>query len=169
MVEQKSAGLNFQHGHTYLSPSAGTASRYAINQRYGSELLTYTLEFLDELIRRKVTGVTDKLYQAYPHIFEKLDAPPAPLLVRVEGVAPTALLAENGGDATFNVKHICETVQGSSDSVDVLLQQYNFRLCRPVPVARLRFWFINVTRWSPYAPDYRLHALSAQEGSVAGA
>lgn len=49
MVEQKSAAMNFQHGDTYLSPSLSTAVRYAVNKRYGSELLTYTLDFLAEL------------------------------------------------------------------------------------------------------------------------
>jgi hypothetical protein len=43
MVEQNSAAMNFQHGDTYLSPSRLTAVRYAVNKKYGSELLTYTL------------------------------------------------------------------------------------------------------------------------------
>lgn len=46
MVDQKSAHMNFQHGDTYLSPALETAARYAIDKRYGSELLTYGLEFL---------------------------------------------------------------------------------------------------------------------------
>lgn len=71
MVEQRSAAMNFQHGETYLSPSRLTAIRYAANKRYGSELLSYTLYFLNELIRLEVDGVQDKLYRAYPHIFEK--------------------------------------------------------------------------------------------------
>jgi hypothetical protein len=86
MVEQKSAGMNFQHGETYLSPSLSTAVRYAANKRLGSEFLTYTLDFLTELIRLKVAGVTDRLHQAYPQIFEKLDISPAPLLVQAENL-----------------------------------------------------------------------------------
>jgi len=49
MVEQTSGEMNFQHGDTYLTPEASTAMRYAINKRYGSELLTYTLDFLCKL------------------------------------------------------------------------------------------------------------------------
>ncbi len=57
---------------TYLSPSSATAVRYAVNKRFGSELLSYTLDFLDELVRRKVPGIVDGLYQRYPHIYDLL-------------------------------------------------------------------------------------------------
>ena len=40
MVQQKSEALNFQHGDSYLSPAKSTAIRYAVNNRYGSEMLT---------------------------------------------------------------------------------------------------------------------------------
>lgn len=86
--------MNFQHGDTYLSPAPITAIRYAADNRYGSELLTYTLDLLNELVHLKIAGVCDKLYRAYPHIFEKLDVSPAPLLIRVDDISPTALVAE---------------------------------------------------------------------------
>src|SRR5262245_62044800 len=65
MVEQKSAAMNFQHGDTYLTPAFRTAVRYAVDKRFGSELLSYTLDFLDELLRRKIPGVANDLYQQY--------------------------------------------------------------------------------------------------------
>jgi hypothetical protein len=70
-----------------------------VDKRYGSELLTYTLDFLAELIRLNVDGVSNKLYRAYPHIFKKLDISAAPLLIQVDNIDSTALAAENGGDA----------------------------------------------------------------------
>jgi len=68
MVEQRSVAMNFQHGDTYLSPSSATAVRYAVNKRVSSELLSYTLDFLQELLRRKVSGLAKDLYRRYPRI-----------------------------------------------------------------------------------------------------
>ena len=73
MVEQRSGQMNFQHGDTYLSPARLTAIRYAVNKRYGSELLSYTLDFLQELLRRKIPGVADDLFHDYPEMFNLLD------------------------------------------------------------------------------------------------
>lgn len=165
MVEQKSASSNFQHGETYLSPTLSTAVRYAANKRLGSELLTYTLDFLSELIRLKVPGLSDKLYQDYPQILEKLDISAAPLLIQAENVDPAALVAENGGDAALVLKHVLETVRSSPENYDLLLQQSNFRLRRPVPAAQLRIWLINVVRWDPFAPTYSLYSLSTREAA----
>lgn len=163
MVEQKSEAMNFQHGDTYLSPAASTAVRYAVNERYGSELLTYTLDFLEELRRQKINGVSDTLYQRYPHIFEKLDISPAPLLIRIDGVPASALLAEDGSDAAATLKQVYDTIQSSPHDIDVLLQQHNFRLCRPVVIGGLRLWFIDVTRWNAFMPEYALYPLSAAQ------
>jgi hypothetical protein len=163
MMKQKSAAMNFQHGDTYLSPSVLTAIRYAANNRYGSELLTYTLDFLDELIRLKVDGVSDKLYRAYPHLFEKLDVSPAPLLIQVDGIVPTALAAENGADAAPVLKRVYDTIQSSPRLRDVLLQQTNFRLRTPVLVTGLKVSFINVASWNPFEPEYSLHSLSTRD------
>lgn len=163
MVEQKSAGMNFQHGETYLSPSLSTAVRYAANKRLGSEFLTYTLDFLSELIRLKVAGVSDKLYRAYPQIFEKLDISPAPLLIQAENVDPAALAAENGGDATLTLKHVLETVRSLPEECDFLLQQSNFRLCQPILVGQLKIWLVDIVRWDPFAPKYCLYSLSTAD------
>jgi hypothetical protein len=165
MVEQKSAAMNFQHGDTYVSPSMSTAVRYAANTRYGSELLTYTLDFLAELIRLKVDGVSDKLYRAYPHIFEKLDISPAPLLIRVDDIDSRALAAENGGDAGPALKHVYETIRRSPEICDVLLQQTNFRLRRPIPATELKIWFIDVVRWDAAFPKYSLYSLSNHDAA----
>lgn len=166
MMEQKSAAMNFQHEETYLSPSLSTAVRYAADNRYGSELLTKTLDFLAELIRLKVDGVADKLYQAYPHIFEKLDIYPAPLLIQVENIDSAALASEGGGDAEHALEFVHETVRSSPEMCDVLLQQTNFRLRRPVSVTELKIWFIDVVRWVPYGrPEFSLYPLSTHDAT----
>lgn len=169
MVEQKSAAMNFQHGDTYLSPSSATAVRYAVNKKFGSELLSYTLDFLDELLRRKVSGVRDELYQEYSHIYDLLNISCVPLLISVDGVSTNHLSAENGGDAAQALTDVFTTLRDNNKrDAEILLQQTNFRLRQPVPASKLKIWMINVTRWSPHFPDYSLHMLSVpDEGHVA--
>lgn len=165
MVEQKCAAMNFQHGHCYLSPSVETAVRYAANSRYGSELLTYTLDFLSELARIRAEGVCDSLYRAYPQFFNMLDISPAPLLVQVDEIPRTALIAEDGTDAQPVCEFIGTIIRDSPDLFD-LLQQSNFRLREPVPVNRLKISFINVTRADPVSPEYSLYSLSTRDETL---
>ena len=163
MVEQKQGKMNFQHGDTYLSPSELTAVRYASNKKYGSELLTYTLDFLEELVRLKIEGVATELYQSYPEIFEKLDISPAPLLIRVDAVRTSDLLAEDGSDSAETVKRVCDAIQAwTGGFAQQMLQQMNFRLRRPVAVGELRICLIDVTRWDPSNPEYTLYPLTAE-------
>ena len=159
MVEQRSAAMNFQHGDTYLSPSAATAVRYAVNQRFGSELLSYSLDFLQELLRRKISTVCENLYQDYRHLYELLNIPGAPLLISVEDASVDELVAENGGDATSTFNYILKTLWENAEIADTILQQSNFRLRQPVAISRLTISLINVTRWDPIFPKYVLHRL----------
>ena len=72
MAEQtNNGGFNYQHGDCYLSPSMQTAARYAIDMEYGSEILSYTMMFLKELINRDIQGVKSDLYRKYPKLFFK--------------------------------------------------------------------------------------------------
>lgn len=159
MAQQLSASMNFQHGDAYLSPSRDTAIRYAVNKKFGSELLTYSLEFLQELLNRKVQGVADRLYQQFPQIFRFLDISCAPLLIEVNGIPTSSLIDEHGGDADHNISQIHEVLKDSAEMTGLLLQQTNFRLRVPAPLARLTFWLINVHQWHPFTPDYSLHLL----------
>lgn len=167
MTEQKSAAMNFQHGDTYLSVSRSTAIRYAANKRYGSELLTYTLDFLSELVRLEVEGISDTLYRAYPHIFAKLDISPAPLLIQADGIDSGALITENGGDAGPALKHVYKTIQNSPKMCDLLLQQTNFRFRRPIPITELKVWFIDVAHWDRFGPlKYSLYPLLIEDEAL---
>jgi hypothetical protein len=158
MVEQRSGVLNFQHGDAYLSPVMSTAVRYAVNKRYGSEILTYALDFLDELIRRKVPGIVDDLYKRFPQVFGLLDISCAPMLIEVRDVSTSDLVDEFGGDAMHNVQAVRDSLSHQG-SANIDLQQTNFRLSRAVPIARVSFWLINVSRWHPLVPEYSLRLI----------
>jgi hypothetical protein len=96
MCEQKAARMNFQHGQAYVSSSLFTATNYSIHNRYGSELLTYTLRFLKELVRRKIVDDRGDVSVEFSETFALLRASFAPMLVEVRDVGISSLLDELG-------------------------------------------------------------------------
>lgn len=158
MVRQDSGQMNWQHGQPYLSPSLTTAIRYAINKKYGSELLSYTLELLAELVRLEQPEVIQDLYQEYRRLFGLLDASPAPLVIEATAIPVDALRTENGASPDSQI----ETLAGLAnqpDLLDTLGQQLNFRLLGTHPCAKLTFWFVNVLRWHHLSPETQLYRL----------
>jgi hypothetical protein len=159
MARQFSGSMNFQHGQTYLSPSRETAVRYAANKRYGSELLTWTLDFLQLLVERDVPRVRTDLHREYRRLFDIMDICPAPLLIRADHVPIKALISEDGGDPSESIGHVLRIAQECPEDIDLLLQQTNFRLVSALPRADLSVWLVSVTRWSAMAPEYVLYEL----------
>lgn len=164
MTEQSNKGsFNFQHGNTYLSPSKQTATNYAISKRYGSELLTYIIDLLQELLKLDIKEVKIYLYKKYSNIFGLIEANPSPLLIEVKNVNIASLISEHGEDPTSNLHQIDEWLKEGISYFDILSQQTNFRLIEPVSTENLKFWFINVTNWNPYTPDYNLYEINTQK------
>ncbi len=161
MAEQKSAAMNFQHGQTYLSPSKKTAIRYAVDKRYGSELLSYSLVFLQLLLDLEVPGVASELYQRHPAVFRFLDISPSPMLVRADHVPLDALMTENGKDTVSSIERLLQLSEKGGKHLEEFGQQTNFRLISPLSVRQTKLWFINVTEWNPFTPKYALYDLAS--------
>ncbi len=159
MANQETGSWNWQHGDTYMSPAKSTAIRYAIGKRFGSELLTYTIDFLEELYRREVPGVADELYRRYPKVFGIMEACPSPILIEASNIAIRSLRSEHGTDPSSNLKHMVDVIINGDEDKDLLLQQANFRLTEPAPTRDLRFWLINVLQWHHIEPIYKLYEL----------
>ena len=160
MTKQETGIWNWQHGDTYLSPAKSTAIRYAIGKRFGSELLTYTVDFLEELYRREVPGVKDDLFRRYPDVFGIMEACPSPILIEASNIPIKSLQSEDGSNPDSNFNHMNDVLLDGDDSKELLLQQTNFRLTEPVPTEDLRFWLINVLQWNPWKPTYKLYELT---------
>ena len=129
MTEQlKGGSFNWQHGYTFISPSMDTAARYAIGKRFGSEILTYTIDFLNELIRANIPDVKTKLFNKYRKVFGLIEANPSPIIIQVNNVANSSLLDEHGNDPSYNIKQIKEFLHLQDMSRQLFLQQCNFRL-----------------------------------------
>ena len=156
MVEQLQGHSNFQHGDTYVSPALSTAARYAISNRYGSELLTYTLEFMRDLQIHFPDRVPAGLRERYPEAIQRLLLPAAPILICVKDVPASSLLTEHGKDPTQLLETLNPADQTCPALFEVLLQQRNFRLIEPVPAANLDVWLINVLRADVFPPEFEL-------------
>jgi hypothetical protein len=159
MAEQKNAAMNFQHGQTYLSPSKKTAIRYAVNKRYGSELLSYCMVFLQLLLDREVPGVANELYQRHPAVFRFLDISPSPMLVRADDVPLAALLTEHGKDTASSLEKLLHLWEKGEKQLEEFGQQFNFRLTSPLSIPQTKLWFINVLEYDPLSPRHTLHEL----------
>lgn len=163
MTEQTSGGsFNYQHGDTYLSPSKTTAVRYAIGKPYGSEILSYTIDFLKELLGLDIEYVNADLFRKHQKIFELLDSNPSPLLIQVKNIHVESLLSEQGDDPKFNLDRLKQYMSEGQELFNGIAQQTNFRLINPVQIDNLNFWFINVSKWHPLKPQYNFYEIKRE-------
>lgn len=160
MCEQRSSNFNFQHGQTYLSPAEATAIRYATDKRYGSELLTYTLEFLAELIRRSALERSREFTEEFSQITSLLGRSFAPILIEVANVPAGSLLDEGGNSPSRNIELMKDTLATHDPQIaQLLLQQTNFRLAEPVLLAHTSFWLLDTGTGCEAARDVSKHLI----------
>ena len=145
MVFQRSQGMNWQHGETYLSSSIHKATSYATSNWMGSELLTNTADFLKELIKRGIGEATHELYREYPEVFRLLETSPSALLIEINGLTISELKSENGDDP----KEAIEFLQKNKDLIKKTSLFKNFRLLRRVDSSEIKIYMINVLEWRP--------------------
>lgn len=145
MVSQENT--SYQHGSTYVSPSLKVACRYTAGNKYGSELLTYSMCFLEELIRHSV--VTEDFRKKYQKIFNITNVNPTPILIKISNININNLLDEHGNDPTHHLNELSENFthwDGDMDSFQVDSMQTNFRLTQPVALTNFKVYLINVKK-----------------------
>lgn len=151
--------FNYQHGDTYLSPNQDTAAKYAIHKKFGSEILTYILKFLDLLTELDLQEVNRDLYHKCPEIFKLIEVRPAPILFKVKNVNVNTLLNENGEDPGERIKVLNELWDEDKDLFKTIGQQANFRLTEPVFLGDIEIFLINQKNSDPYFPKYELYRI----------
>lgn len=160
MAEQVNARMNFQHGAVYLSPSRGTAVRYACGKKKGSELISRTILLIEELCRLKVVDECGNISNEYPELLNVLNIEPAPVLIKVASIDAGMLLSEFGTSASGNLAEIRKLQDFHPGSWEKLSQQFNFRLTRPIAASDLSVNLIAVRKWQQSAIDYGLLPIS---------
>lgn len=156
MVSQEvtRARFNFRHGSSYLTPSRDSAVRYALSNRYGSELLTTTF-WLYELLRRRHVSEVNEMGERYGVLVSHLGKEVRPILVEAQSVMVTELRAETGEDPTKTVSDM-ETF---SELATDMWQQLNFELIIPINADRLTCYQISGTMDDGIFPDFRVNEI----------
>jgi hypothetical protein len=156
MVGQVRGRMNFQHGQAYLTPARQTALSYACHKAKGSEIITYTLEVAEELLRLGVGEVSEGISNEYAPLFNLIYVNAAPVLLELGSVDSEALVSEDGGSADANLDLIAKLRSQDPDGYQSLSQQVNFRLMRPVGLADIRASLILTDRYQVVVSDYKL-------------
>ncbi|MDQ3192171.1 MAG: hypothetical protein M3Q58_11320 [Bacteroidota bacterium] len=160
MSEQTNYGaFNFQHGNSYLSPSQQTAINYAVKQKYGSEILSYIIIFLEELLKLDIAYVKNDLSRKFSNVFKLMKLSPSPILIQIKNIPTSSLQTEHGEDPSLNFVQIQNFQMKSEHLFDILSQQTNFRLINTIPKNDLIFWLIDITEFNGFSPDYKLYEL----------
>lgn len=155
MSEQAIHGnLNFQHGDPYLSASMYKAGCHAIKMRYGSEILTYTIDLINELLRLKGGFDSAGLYKRYPKLVDMLKTNPSPILIQARNIEVSILVSEDGNDPKLTLDRVKDI-----EALNTFSQVTNFRLTSPIQKDKLKFWLINVQEWNGSNPSFNLYEI----------
>ncbi|WP_218080827.1 hypothetical protein [Anthocerotibacter panamensis] len=151
--------LLFQPSSVYLSPVELVAVRYALNNKYGSEFISKTLELYQKLNELKLS------------ISELQDAPllslylenPRPILITIKN-SPVDLLRDDRGGEPFNIimrtKLLLEHENLDETIKSMILEQLVFQFIAPLSPEHLLMQEIRCLRYDPVMPEYELIPIS---------
>ena len=154
-----SGGFNFRYDGTYLSPSKTTAVRYALNNRFGSELLSTAFGMFERLKTYDQRRACE-IIEGYPELLWVDKMPSQPLLVEALDVPIRNLCSEDGEDPTDALNMLTENVD---DANGLIWQQTNFELTSPLPASNLKYYCIEHRNADPILPDYSLKVLDLSD------
>ena len=147
-----SGGFNFRHGSTYLSPLKTTAVGYALNNRFGSELLSTTFCMFEKLKAHDLYRAHE-IIEKYPELLELHEMPHQPLLVEAFDIPIRSLRSEDGGDPTHTLSMLREN---ANDPHELMWQQLNFELTAPHPPINVKYYCIECRDADPIFPKWSL-------------
>lgn len=130
-------GFSFRYGSTCVTPCKQTAARYALLNR-GSEALAGTLRVLEALLEQLPNLTADEQFSKV-HAFSSRSR--IPIFIEAHDVPEMFLRAEQGGPRGPVLEFI-ESALSDPETYDTMVQQANFELLGPIPVAQLQFYKI---------------------------
>ena len=136
MVSQSSVGtMSFRHDKICLATETSTAIRYCVN-KYGSELLTRIILLNDLLIEAGHEKEIDKsvlkidLDYVKQHQHRKI-------ILMIKDISVEEIETENGENAKKKLEEYEQIRLSNPKYYEILLQQLNFSLLKPIPVNRI--------------------------------
>jgi len=142
--------FNWRHGGIYLSAGQISAVRYAVNNCYGSEVISIALLCYLKL-RAVIADTLDRLRLSDAPITRLLNLEPTPVLVTVRGVRVGTLRSEHGGDPSEVIAAVESDVGEGSDP-----EGNNFEAIEPIAPSYLSLHSIRVTGGHMYIPQFEL-------------
>lgn len=139
----------YRYNGVYLSPSMLSAARYAINNRFGSELLSTALNCFAKL-RSIDRARADEIAERFPSATRLIDLAYKPVLIEVIDIPIAQLATETGGDPMTNFEDMRDfaNLQGAgiqgARSNNAFWQQCNFELSGSISRDQLRCSWINL-------------------------
>ena len=127
------SGGNFQHGEVYLTPSIFTASNYSTN-KYGSEVISNIFLVVD-LLRQNKISINLDIINRYQDVFELEKMNCNPIIFKALNLPRNYLLGGEKGEAIdHQINKIEEAIiKYGIDKYESWVQQFNFRLYKPIP------------------------------------
>jgi len=104
--------FNFRHGGLYLTPSRQTATRYAVHNPFGSELLTHC-HLLYEAHANATEEPIPAWFPEYAELIAVLKNPGNPILIRVSHVRTAELTDESGHTEPRNLGWLLDLIAES--------------------------------------------------------
>ncbi|WP_156125312.1 hypothetical protein [Cellulophaga sp. Hel_I_12] len=140
MPNGKTFYFNYRHDGIYVALTREKGAIYACKNKYGSEILEYCIRIF-KLIKEK-----DKFFELPKElnlfkIEQYLDYEQKPILIEINGVKDDELEMENGQMAPEILNNLREIIPKLPKREKFeRLQHINFKLLKPVPFERLKFY-----------------------------
>ena len=154
-----SGGFNFRHGSTYLALCQATAVRYALSNRFGSELLSTAISLLKKLEYHDKQKAR-RLAAKYPSISRLLTIQHQPMLVEALEVPIDNLRSETGKSPDSEIHTANKLADGlPSRCLETVWQQINFELVHHLHLNHLKFYDIRWDNTDTIFPRYTLQPI----------
>ena len=154
IIDQRvtNGGFNFRHGSTYLSPSKATAVRYALSNRFGSELLSTAFSMFEKL-KAYDPHRAHEIVVRYPELLKLHEMTHQPLLVEALDIPIRNLRSEDGEDPAHTLSVLRENADGLRK---LIWQQLNFELTATHSAVNLNYYCIERRNADPILPQWSL-------------
>lgn len=142
--------FNYRHDGIYVAFTRERAAIYACTDRYGSEILEYCIK-LFRLLKNKFKNFVLPEDLNLFGIENYLNYEQRPIMVEATGVMDEDLEIENGREASAILKELREIIPKLSKREKFeKLQFINFKILKPIPPERLRFFEIEYSSHPKY-------------------
>lgn len=134
ILSQRSGdNMNWQHGVTYITPSQKRALRYAVKNKFGSEICSTIFQVYDMLIKDGIKKANDVLAN-YSIINELFQRNGEPIVIEIKNLTQEDLLSE-GGTSPQSGLYLLDEISSKVEIEfgDLTLEDIGFRLNKLMP------------------------------------